>query len=494
MLVSQQIGLISLALRSSRWWLWSLLLACSSAPPRDPWGENKGNEENEGSEQAIQTGPTQLRVDLSDRQQTLEGFGASIAWYEGFLAWHPNAEDIHQLLFVEAGLDIIRLRNVYRGPETDLSAVQRVVDDAEAALGRRPTLLMSSWSPPPELKASGVTDCRVDRDLPMAEANQQNRMGCTLKRIDGQFPYEAFAQYWADSLRYYDDAGLFPDFISIQNEPDFTPNGWEGCRFDATESALFPGYDRALDAVAQALDSLPKQPQLLGPETLGIQNRRVQQYLAALNTDHLGGVAHHLYEDNVWRTPDLYQAPLEGVAAARQGLPIFQTEFSIEDSDGDGGRDGFQTAWIMHQSLTTGHASAYLYWELIWPEKGLISIETLDTEMWNDERGYALLPNYHTLKHYARYTDPGYQRVAVNGAFGGVRAVAFAAPNDAELTLILLNTSRSEKEVTLQLPEDFQPASIHMTTDEAPWQLQQNVNLEHWTLPTRAIVTVRATR
>lgn len=482
MFTLQQTGLMSFVWRSSCAWLCSALLACGSSDPRNPWNEETTSE------------PTALRVDLSERLQTLEGFGASIAWYEGFLAWHPNSEELYRLLFSEAGLDIIRMRNVYRGTDTDLSAVQLVVEGAEAALGRRPTLLMSSWSPPPELKASGVTDCHVDRSLPSAQANQNNVMGCTLRRTEDGFPYAAFAQYWVDSLRHYDRAGLYPDYISIQNEPDFTPDGWEGCRFDATESELFPGYDRALDAVAHALSSEPKQPQLVGPETLGIHHTRVQQYLTSLNSDHLSAIAHHLYEDGAWQNPDQYQPSLEGLATARQGLPVFQTEFSIEDQRGDGGRDGLRTAWIIHQALTSGHASAYLYWELIWPNKGLISIETLETERWEDERGYVLTPNYYVLKHYARYTDPGYQRIAVHGTTSSARAVAFISPDAQSLALVLLNTSRRETNFKLELPEGFTPAAIHLTTDDAAWQDLDAVELDDWTLPSRALVTVQATR
>ena len=61
--------------------------------------------------------------------------------------------------------------------------------------------------------------------------------GCTLAKVNGGYNYAGFAQYWYDSLNAYAALGVRPDFISLQNEPDFTPNGYGGCRFDPAEQA-----------------------------------------------------------------------------------------------------------------------------------------------------------------------------------------------------------------------------------------------------------------
>lgn len=53
-------------------------------------------------------------VDISITYQTLEGFGAAIAWYDNWLTGHPNKSELYKTLFFDLGLDILRLRNQYR--------------------------------------------------------------------------------------------------------------------------------------------------------------------------------------------------------------------------------------------------------------------------------------------------------------------------------------------------------------------------------------------
>ena len=92
------------------------------------------------------------------------------------------------------------------------------------------------------------------------------------------------------------------DLTSIQNEPDFYTSYWETCLFGASEGASMEGitvagYGQALDAVYHAIRSsdLASPPVLLGPETTGFLGDVVQRYMAGLDREQLGGIAHHLY-------------------------------------------------------------------------------------------------------------------------------------------------------------------------------------------------------
>jgi hypothetical protein len=63
----------------------------------------------------------------------------------------------------ELGLDVLRLRNRfgYTGDD-DLSSAGEIVSGVAASLGREPTLLLTSWSPPATMKANGTVDHRGD--------------------------------------------------------------------------------------------------------------------------------------------------------------------------------------------------------------------------------------------------------------------------------------------------------------------------------------------
>jgi glucuronoarabinoxylan endo-1,4-beta-xylanase len=369
----------------------------------------------------------------SERHQTLEGFGASLAWYQDRLVPNPPP-GIYQMLFPDLGLDILRLRNRYQRtikPEDgNIAQDVEILQKATRALGRRPKVMLSAWSPPASLKANGSEDCKGDSD-------------CTLAKENGRFVYEKFADFWRDSLLHYESLGIVPDWVSIENEPSFIPPSWEGCKFEATETNDYPGYDKALAAVHARLASLPHPPKMLGPEVLGIHNGLLQKYVKAMNVDLVVGIAHHLYEkgsDNIWDWkepgPDSFLDEMQAAAQVTD-KPLFQTEFQTDDDHSYLG--GFETAWLIHNSLVEEGVAAFLYWDLIWGDGGgLVSME---------RRGPHPRDQYYSLRHYARYTDPGDVRVGSKSDRPDVRASAFLAPSGDRLTAIVLNTGKTPADV-----------------------------------------------
>jgi glucuronoarabinoxylan endo-1,4-beta-xylanase len=372
-----------------------------------------------------------------ERHQTLEGFGASVAWHlETITAGAPPG--IYQVLFPELGLDILRLRNRYgrsKPEDGDLGQEVEILRRGTAALGHPPKILLSSWSPPAALKADGHEDCHDNRD-------------CTLAKEHGRFVYDKLARYWADSLRHYAELGIVPDYITIENEPSFIPPAWEGCKFEPSETADYPGFDRALEAVHDAIArvSLPRRPLLLAPEVLGIHWGVLQKYLAALNQSLVDGVAHHLYEkgpDGIWDWrapgPDSFADPMRAAAAATR-KPLYQTEFQTDDDRGIDG--GLETAWLIHLSLVDEGVVAFLYWNLVWTDQGgLVSIN----------RGrYQIRDQYYAVKHYARFTDPGDVRVGARSSAPAIRASAFVSPAGDRLTIVVLNTGAVSAELRIE--------------------------------------------
>ena len=386
-----------------------------------------------GPNPVAQTPSASLTLLPFERHQIIEGFGASLAWYQDRLVSNPPP-GIYQTLFPDLGLDILRLRNRYQRmskPEDDnLAQDVEILQKATAALGRRPKIMLSAWSPPASLKANGKEDCTGDRD-------------CTLAKENGGFVYEKFADFWRDSLVHYAQLGIVPDWVSIENEPSFIPPSWEGCKFEATETSDYPGYDKALAAVHAKLASLPNPPKMLGPEVLGIHNGLLQKYVKAMNVDLVDGIAHHLYEkgsDNIWDWKDPGPDSFIGVmqaAAQVTDKPLFQTEFQTDEDHGYLG--GFETAWLIHNSLVEEGVAAFLYWDLIWGDGGgLVSME---------RKGPRPRDQYYSLRHYARYTDPGDVRVGTKCDRPEVRASAFLSPAADRLTLIVLNTGKTPVEV-----------------------------------------------
>jgi len=444
----------------------------------------------------VDRAPSQVSVvvDATVPHQTLAGFGAAVA-YQPFLL-SGRTDDIWQVLFVDSGLDILRLGNWYQNqpatnttPETpfaDFDQVQIVQKAIAARGGIPPKILMSSWSPPSYLKSNGMT-------RPPYGAGEVATPG-TLIQTDGAYAYAAYADWWVRSLQAYAAQGVVPDYISIQNEPDFYIRYWETCLWGPTEGASMEGiatagYGQAVDAVYNAIaaSTLTTRPIMVGPETTGFRDDIVQKYLPGLNLAQLGAIAHHLYgttEDNP--NPDWFNGPMSSVgrSAAAAGLPTFMTEYSPNVPT------MFDTAWLMNNALTVEGVSAYIWWELIWspnPPTGLVTIPNQ-----NPTSPYTINDTYFALKHFARWTDPGWIRVDATPSHSVIRASAFVSPDRASLTLVLLNTGGEDHWVAVS-PGSFPYGALAVYRTSGDTERTASVALEGdgtLFMPSRSIATL----
>ncbi len=438
-----------------------------------------------------------VAVDTSVTHQTLIGFGAAAAYQANLLA--GRTDDIFQLLFVDSGLDILRLGNWFQNqgqstspttPFSDDNAVQIVQKATAARGGTPPKIEMSSWTPPAYLKSNGVT-------RPPFGSGASAPAG-TLIQSGGGYDYADFGDWWARSLQAYAAVGIVPDWISIQNEPDFYTPNWETCVFGATEGATVAGiaaagYGPALEAVTGAIAAagLASPPVLVGPEPTGVNNNNVQHYLDGLDASQLGGIAHHMYgstSDNP--APDSFIGSMRDVANSAEavGLPTFMTEYQPNAPT------MFDTAWLINNALTVENVSVYLWWELVWsdqtPATGLVSIPGGSASA-----PYTVNDLYYALKHFARWTDPGWVRVDATSSVSAVRASAFVSPDGGSLTLVLLNTDGEDHLVSVD-PGGFAFGTLAVYRTSGDSERAAVVTPEpdgSITLPSRAIATVTFT-
>ncbi len=437
-----------------------------------------------------------VAIDTSVTHQTLVGFGAATAYQAYLLA--NRTDDIFQVLFVDSGLDILRVGNWYQNqgqadpttPLNDTDTVQIVQKATAARGGTPPKILMSSWTPPAYLKSNGVT-------RPPYGSGSSYAAG-TLIQNNGAYAYADYGDWWARALQAYAAAGVVPDWVSIQNEPDFYTSHWETCVFGPTEGATVAGipaagYGQALDAVASAIGGagLASPPVLIGPETTGFTGNVVQQYLDGVDPSLLGAIAHHLYGvtgDNPG--PDSFNGSLSNLAhsGTAEGLPTFMTEYSPNAPT------MFDTAWLINNALTVENVSVYLYWELLWnnatPETGLVSVASP-----SPTSTYTINDIYYALKHFARWTDPGWVRVDATSSVSAVRTSAFVSPDGSSLTLVLLNTSGQDHLVSVD-PGTFAFGTLAAYRSSGDSERATPVTLESdgsLALPSRAIATVTYT-
>lgn len=357
----------------------------------------------------------------------MEGFGASAAYYQDWIAAHPQHEALYAALFGELRLNLLRLRNTYEpGKPGFARAEQAIYAGATKQLGAPPQVLLASWSPPASLKSTGAT-----------------KNGGTLRKRDGSYDYTGFAQWWLASVSAYQSAGLAPTYISIQNEPNWKDT-WETCLFQPQETREYASYGKALAAVSAGLSTLASKPKLLGPETLGADNP--QAFLPPRQASSVAVVAHHLYNGGKESAPDSFIPALRAIRESYPNQLKFQTEF--------GRGDGFQTAWVIQNCLTEESASAYLYWASAWPSAdALLTLENPWTPgTWKTRDGFTRTDRFYAVEHFSRYIGPGFVRVAANSSQPELRVSAFLSPNREKLVLVALNVSRGR---ALALPQEL---------------------------------------
>jgi hypothetical protein len=153
-----------------------------------------------------QTGTFTLRSDV--KKQTMIAVGFSNAFYTNY--WHtahPYSREIYNLMLGDLKPSILRIRNHYGiNAASNMTIDVEFLNLATQILGYRPTVLMTSWSPPASMKASGqLNGANANPNVPITDV--------LAKDASGKFRYADYAKYWVDSLKSYAALGVRPDYF-----------------------------------------------------------------------------------------------------------------------------------------------------------------------------------------------------------------------------------------------------------------------------------------
>ncbi len=364
-------------------------------------------------------------IDPAVTYQEMIGFGGSLTWYSERITLSPQKEQICQLLFEDLGTDIIRFKNNYYPlgypgvkttttmENTSIKNLYTVTGDLWAVarqLSPGIQTLVSSWTPPSALKS-----------------NNNLREG-TLKKEDGSFMYEAFGEYWNDVL---DNMPFNPDFISIQNEPGWITPDWETCEWRPTETADFPGYNAAFDAVWSKISARVNPPKMLGPEAENIgYSSKLGGNTFALFSDplkskaHLTAYAYHTYNFPASALIAQTKQDLNMIRDSYGNKPCIMTEYS--------NFTWLNTAWFIIQNLNEANAAGYIYWLMAWADSNNDSMIKLSSS-----GAYTLTPFYYVMKHFSKEIDRGYVRIKVLSPL--IPMSGFIDPTGKKITVVAVN-------------------------------------------------------
>jgi O-glycosyl hydrolase len=363
----------------------------------------------------------------------------------------------------------------------------------------------SMWSPAPWLKlSSGNSWPGGDYPLPTAgtpwpfiwggnfaggilDTSATPRAEFDDSSLGGSGPTSALTQF-ARSLAAYlrgfqSTYGVSFYALSIQNEVNFE-EFYNSCAYplSAQYLAALKVARAELDKYDDLRDILIAGPEdLLGGDAWGLWQygggsdvtHKNLQYLQAIGADPTAAAAIgffniHGYDADgassagadpqswIWWVNGWSAAPAAGLPAtvagfAAYGKKSWMTETSGEQTawlaptSGFPGQGGWSIAVKIHQALTTGRESAWLYWQL--SDGNPLAAETL-----TDATALATSPKYVAAKHFFRHIRPGAQAVSATSGATTLLASAYVHDTAGTLTVVLVNAADAAATATVALP------------------------------------------
>lgn len=396
-----------------------------------------------------------IRIDTKKRFQRMAGFGASItdatAWLiQTRMSEKARGDLMRELFSVRDGIGFSVTRvtigasdfsqNHYTFADTP---GKPVADIAPARAHLIPTLkalrqinpqlqvIATPWSAPAWMKTSN---------------------SLIKGRLKSEH-YGSFARYLVSYTQAMRKAGAPVDILTIQNEPHFEPDNYPGMRVEPAERADFianhlgPMMRRSIPAT-KLLDwdhnwDQPESPTAVLSDTK-----------AAAFVD---GVAWHCYGGDV-----------AAQSVVRDRFPSKEVWFTECASGSWSGDWSKSFNWAVHNLIigtTRNWAKGVVMWNLALDEnngphlggcgncRGLVTINSQSGEVTRE-------PEYYAFAHASKFVSTGSVRIGSASYDNAIESVAFQKGRNGLVTLIALNGSASERELTFAVGSKTYSATL----------------------------------
>lgn len=490
-----------------------------------------------------------ISVDLGDEMQTVQGFGASMAWTFQRLGLEGTDEVKEQSIDMLYGEDGLRLNiarfNIgggsadanlddvfpYNKPDFDPDRRAESFFVAENFLDASDEQLKAAFADESNYDFSRDAGALEMLDMALATgsidkivffANSPHYLmtvsgTCTGAEVQQNNLKEEFYEAYCDYILIIVDnlvekhlAGLenVPEVvISPVNEPQWDWGGegssQEGCHFDPEPLAKF--YDVFLGKLAEynEANGTSYECDVLesGNYKFYIDRKDIKEYLEAMSEydyfDDIKYISAHSYgADDSKKHRDKYQ---DYIDKNFPGLGISITEYcEMVGGRSDTIESGLLLGNVISRDLTMLSAVDWSWWLAVSPcdyNDGLVYWDVLD----DGTQKLSVLKRYYVMGQFSRYIDKGDVRVnATCSDLTGWAGLDYSAYKkaDGSVVLVVINNSKSEKQVTVGGLYDYKNAVTVCTTAEA--QTGWNEVSGEWTgkvtLPAQSITTYVLTK
>jgi len=336
-------------------------------------------------------------------RQRIDGFGGGVVFLnDGSSLTEANADKLFLTNTAsQLGLSILRVRIAPNSNwSNSVAAWSSSLTEARRAVDRGAAVLASPWTPPTSLKD---TNSLIGGRVPASQ-------------------YANYAAYLDTYAKYLRTNGAPLVAVSVQNEPDITVS-YESCDWTAEELRIF--FRDHAGVITNAPMMMPESFRF----NPAVSDAALNDPVAVTNIAIVGG---HLYGVNTI-------TPYNNAHA--KGKPTWMTEYLINDQSIETAID---TASQIHDCLTTGNMSAYIWWKCLGNINGLLNASGVI-----QKRGYV-------MAQFSRFVRPGFLRINESNSGSG-RVSAYRNPNNDQFAIIAINPFSLAFDQTISLT-GFPPA------------------------------------
>jgi glucuronoarabinoxylan endo-1,4-beta-xylanase len=371
-------------------------------------------------------------LELASKLQTIDGFGAAIAYDIAFVATAASAQFLFSTddnvsfaggTYPGIGITLIRV-----GMLPDGTVASTTWPSVTKALAVNPKILVwgAPWSPTATFKTTGSV---TTGSLSAAS-------------------YDAWATVLATTfVNGAKAAGVGIYAVSAQNEPDYDTGGkWNMCLYTPTQMASF------IEVLGPKLHALSPPVKLIAPESECWSC--ASGFFSAIEADPTA-----LAQTDILASHDYTYAAQ--AATVPSGKRLWETEVSFVNQPWDATMTmGLWGAKRIHDNLTTASVNAFHWWwfDEYGATQGLIGGSNPPPKL-----AFA-------FGNYSRFVRPGFTRVTVSGTIpAGVDLTAFQSPS-GQIVAVAINENSAVTQVTLGLKGGV-PAQL------TPWVTSATDNL-----------------
>ena len=341
--------------------------------------------------------------------------------------------------------------------------------------------ILSVWSPPAPFKTPATSKGTDPKTKTVAVLRPSREAD--------------YCRFVARVLKHLQSEKLpLPFAFSVQNEPNYAPNLWNGTRLSPAQ------WQQLIIEMRAALDKSGfKNIQIIGPE--GGSYRDSVEFVggvaaSALSNPQfkraLGGFAFHGYTLLSKHQPDLDNLRAVALAMQKSGKPVWQSEWSIPGDKPDPLNHVLQTAQRLGRETAFIPCNYWSWWQGYYPRfpKGEVLIAGADDNNLHISKTYKFLQCLWknapagSIVHRVESSD------AELSGFNDERVQCVAFENGARQTVLLVNPTDKVKPINLRglTAATATPYLTDQTRDmtkQAPIAVVNGV--ARWSLPARCV-------